>query len=418
MSQVSRLELDADSSKLIVTLHNPPKFYICGLMNQEDSMNEGLDFTAGEELSRFPAHAILRPVSVDRGEFKRLKDWLHNQATRPEQDAAEWYATRQAVELAEPYQNTGASVSPLGVFVNPAMGLKGHEDTSLEHVINANTERWIQSVDPNPSSANTLENIPLTSDEDNMLTASEGLSWSSESEYFAALTTAKRQRVSRHSLGLNNNSSAGQWRPLPDLPVPWVNREVGRGGITIPPKKSSRQPHWLVRGAQSLVNRFGLEEAADGGITDKSRQTPGQDLKDQHIISRTDTLDSANRQVGKRGITQQGTSTSPQQHSLPPHELITRGKPEEAESPELQVTEGRNTDKSRQVLEDGDFTDQDNKSQPDTLESTNLEAGRKRETAEQGTATSPRRPPRRPHWLIRNAQSLVNRLELEKGDRP
>lgn len=37
---------------------------------------------------------------------------------------------------------------------------------------------------------------------------------------------------------------------------------------------------------------------------------------------------------------------------------------------------------------------------------------------QQGTATSPKGSSRRPHWLVRGAQSFVDRLGLEKGDQP
>lgn len=354
ISQVSLIELTADSDDLKISLRTAPKFYIRDLMDRTNVLHEQEDFTFREMFSRSFTHSIQRPASVDPEEFRRLKDWLDNQLIR----------INQAIP---PEQNLAQRLTML----RPVEMTQSDDDI----------KKWLRSVDPDIGSAETLEHAPLSDDEDNILMASEGLWWRSDQEYFAALGSAKQQRRPRLDLDPGYDNIIGRLKEAESLEEqltveqdrmnPHIKSQtdtlssitdtlpkhiITQQRIATSPEGSSRRDHWLVRGAQQLVDR--LEPSLD------------TDFKGP---------------VGRR---------------------------KETESLGLQVTGDINPEESRQILEP-DLKHRHIECQPGALNAATDTLPRIR-ISQQGTATPPKGSSRRSHWLVRGAQELVDKFGLDK----
>ncbi|RWA07668.1 hypothetical protein EKO27_g7442 [Xylaria grammica] len=126
------------------------------------------DFTQAEEVSRVRLHSIRRPPTVELEDFKRLRDWLHDTivSTHKEktlkQNGTQWNAAIRALQTAR---------------------------------ANNDIYQWILDVDLGSHPAGNLEQVVPPEDVDNMIIEAEGLSWRSESEYYAAKDNSDVVRV-------------------------------------------------------------------------------------------------------------------------------------------------------------------------------------------------------------------------------
>ncbi|KAI0415037.1 hypothetical protein F5X98DRAFT_233060 [Xylaria grammica] len=171
IKQVSSLGLSEDWRNLIISLNSSPRFYMRGHIGartatQYKYFTECKDFTLAEEVSQVLLHSIRKPPTVELEDFKRLRDWLHDTivSTHKEktvkQNGTQWNAAIRALQTA-----------------------------------NNDIYQWILDVDLGPHPAGNLDQVVPPEDVDNMIIEAEGLSWRSESEYYAAKDKSDVVRV-------------------------------------------------------------------------------------------------------------------------------------------------------------------------------------------------------------------------------